>query len=250
MNAWMLQIRGGVERDCHGRKAGKGALIQNNLAPCLGAQLDSTLILEMDMNEATQVCPINSMVLGKIPKADDRQTLGFGEVGDPSPTLSTTHHHAVAMETELQMVYHENGGNESFEVKGGAMSTIKSESDTTQAHNQLVLASPTSYIVRRLTPTECERLMGYPDHYTIPTGLQITDALVEEFQEIFANFAAIMEPDKPVKRKSDKQIRAWLEKVANPETCPDAPRYKCCGNGWAINSARWVLQGIDKFLRK
>ena len=119
-----------------------------------------------------------------------------------------------------------------------------------KAHNQLVLTSPTAYIVRRLTPTECERLMGYPDHYTIPTGLQITDALVEEFQEIFANFAAIMEPDKPVKRKSDKQIRAWLEKVANPETCPDAPRYKCCGNGWAINSARWVLQGIDRFLRK
>jgi hypothetical protein len=137
----------------------------------------------MDMNEETQVCPINSMVLGKIPKADDRQTLGFGEVGDPSPTLSTAHHHAVAQAVRmdmhmggdvltpeaqtiranasasigggvaLEMVYHENGGNESFEVKGGAMSTIKSESDTTQAHNQLVLTSPTSYIVRRLTPT-------------------------------------------------------------------------------------------------
>jgi site-specific DNA-cytosine methylase len=157
---------------------------------------------------------------------------------------------AQAVESELQMVYHENGGNESFEVKGGAMSTIKSESDTTQAHNQLVLTTPTSYIVRRLTPTECERLMGYPDGHTIPMGLQITDEVVEEFQDIFANFAAIMEPDKPVKLKSGKQVRAWLEKVANPETCPDAPRYKCCGNGWAINSARWVLQGVDRFLSK
>jgi site-specific DNA-cytosine methylase len=157
---------------------------------------------------------------------------------------------AQAVDTELQMVYHENGGNESFEVKGGAMSTIKSESDTTQAHNQLVLTTPTAYIVRRLTPTECERLMGYPDNYTIPMGLQITDEVVEEFQDIFADYAAIMEPNKPVKRKSAKQVRAWLEKVANPETCPDAPRYKCCGNGWAINSARWVLQGVDKFLRK
>lgn len=35
-----------------------------------------------------------------------------------------------------------------------------------------------------------------------------------------------------------------------PFPCADAPRYKSCGNGWAINSARWVLQGIDKFLRK
>ncbi len=157
---------------------------------------------------------------------------------------------AQAVETELQMVYHENGGNESFEVKGGAMSTIKSESDTTQAHNQLVLTTHTSYIVRRLTPTECERLMGYPDNYTIPTGLQITDALVEEFQDIFENFATITEPNKPAKRKSSKQIRAWLEKIANPESCPDAPRYKVCGNGWAINCAQFVVQGIDKFLSR
>lgn len=227
------------------------------------------------MNEETQVCPISSMGVDtynqsgleecqdtlrnpigsdSLPKVAQAVRMDMHMGGDVlTPEAQTIRANASASiggGVALEMVYHENGGNESFEVKGGAMSTIKSESDTTQAHNQLVLTSPTAYIVRRLTPTECERLMGYPDHYTIPTGLQITDALVDEFQDIFANFAAIMEPDKPVKRKSDKQIRAWLEKVANPETCPDAPRYKCCGNGWAINSARWVLQGIDRFLRK
>lgn len=122
------------------------------------------------------------------------------------------------------------------------------QTQTVCHQNGVAQATPTSYIVRRLTPTECERLMGYPDNYTIPTGLQITDALVEEFQDIFANFATITEPNKPVKRKSAKQIRAWLEKIANPATCPDAPRYKVCGNGWAINCAQFVVQGIDKFL--
>lgn len=42
--------------------------------------------------------PINSMVIGKNnPSATDRQTLGIGEDGDPSPTIQTQHHHAVAL---------------------------------------------------------------------------------------------------------------------------------------------------------
>lgn len=32
------------------------------------------------------------------------------------------------------------------------------------------------------------------------------------------------------------------------EACPDGPRYEACGNGWAINSARWVLLGIHRYL--
>lgn len=138
-------------------------------------------------------------------------------------------------------------------ANGGNMIPCDEEVGQTQTvchQNGVAQVSPTSYIVRRLTPTECERLMGYPDNYTIPMGLLITDALVEEFQDIFENFAAAMKPNKPVKRKSAAQICAWLEKVANPATCPDAPRYKVCGNGWAINCARWVLLGVDRFLKK
>ena len=100
------------------------------------------------------------------------------------------------------------------------------------------------YIVRRLTPTEAERLMGLPDGYTIPRGLKVTDELVAEFQRIFDTFGAIMaeyEHTKPPKPKSANQVRAWLEKISNAETCPDSPRYKACGNGWATNQPRWIL---------
>ena len=101
------------------------------------------------------------------------------------------------------------------------------------------------YIVRRLTPTECERLMGLPDGYTIPAGLDANDpALVAEFQRIHDTFGAIMaeyEHAKPPKPKTAAQVQKWLAKIADPATCPDSPRYKGCGNGWATNQPRWIL---------
>ena len=113
------------------------------------------------------------------------------------------------------------------------------------------------YIVRRLTPTEAERLMGLPDGYTIPRGLKVTDELVAEFQRVHDTFNTIMyeyalasyershregePPPKPPKPKSASQVRAWLEKITDPATCPDSPRYRVCGNGWATNQPRWIL---------
>ena len=128
------------------------------------------------------------------------------------------------------------------------------------------------YIVRRLTPTECERLMGLPDGYAIPVGLDPNDpALVEEFRLIHDTFNAIMyeyalasyershregePPPKPPKPKTAAQVQKWLAKITNPETCPDSPRYKACGNGWATNQPRWILcrllaaDGIDPFTK-
>ena len=102
------------------------------------------------------------------------------------------------------------------------------------------------YVVRRLTPTECERLMGLPDGWTLPAFApdEITDALVAEFVEIFDTFGSITagySGKKPPKPKTAAWVRKWLERVANPATCPDAPRYKACGNGWATNQPRWIL---------
>lgn len=102
------------------------------------------------------------------------------------------------------------------------------------------------YVVRRLTPTECERLMGLPDGWTLPAFApdEITDALVAEFVEIFDTFGSIMagySGKKPPKPKTAAWVRKWLERVANPATCPDALRYKSCGNGMATNQVRWIF---------
>ena len=112
------------------------------------------------------------------------------------------------------------------------------------------------YIVRRLTPTECERLMGLPDGWTLPAFApsEITDALVGEFRRIHDTFGAVMAAyaGRPAPRpKTAAWVRRWLERIADPATCPDAPRYKACGNGWATNQPRWIIlrilffEGID-----
>lgn len=104
--------------------------------------------------------------------------------------------------------------------------------------------SQMKYIVRRLTPVECERLMGLPDGWTIPRNLEVTDALVAEFREKHDTFKRIMaeyDGSPMPKPTSAAQVRKWLEKITNPDTCPDAPRYKACGNGWATNQPRWIL---------
>ena len=43
-----LKIRGGVERDSYGKKAGKGALIQWEKSATLGVSQDQTLIVWKD----------------------------------------------------------------------------------------------------------------------------------------------------------------------------------------------------------
>lgn len=112
------------------------------------------------------------------------------------------------------------------------------------------------YLVRRFTPTECERLQGLPDGWTLPAFApdEITDALVAEFVEIFDTFGAVMAGyagKKPPKPKTAAWVRKWLERIANPATCPDAPRYKSDGNGMATNQVRWIFlrvlakEGID-----
>lgn len=43
--ACTLKIRGGCERDCYGKKAGKGALIQWEMSGTLGVSQDQTLFV-------------------------------------------------------------------------------------------------------------------------------------------------------------------------------------------------------------
>ena len=55
-----LKIRGGVEKDSYGKKAGKGALIQWEKSATLGVTQDQTLFVwrEMDLDHPTEVMDI------------------------------------------------------------------------------------------------------------------------------------------------------------------------------------------------
>lgn len=96
----------------------------------------------------------------------------------------------------------------------------------------------TDYIVRRLTPTECARLQGFPDWWC--DGLETpepTDDDIAKWREIFHTHAKTM--GKTTKPKTDNQIRKWLQ---NPRS--DSAEYKMWGNGVALPNVYFVLSGI------
>lgn len=96
----------------------------------------------------------------------------------------------------------------------------------------------TDYIVRRLTPTECARLQGFPDWWCDELGIaEPTDEDVAKWREIFNTHAKAME--KTTKPKSDNQVRKWLQ---NPQS--DSAEYKMWGNGVALPNVYFVLSGI------
>lgn len=100
--------------------------------------------------------PINSMIIGENVKVGDRQTTGIGNNGDPLPTISSAHHHAVAIAENVIGRKVENGGNGI-----GAQEEVAYTQNCTG-----VMGVATRSSVRRLLPVECERLMGFPDNWT------------------------------------------------------------------------------------
>ena len=103
-------------------------------------------------------------------------------------------------------------------------------------------------VVRRLTPTECERLMGLPDGWTRVTFTpdQIADpAIVAYFRRVHDDWQKMIAEDgKTPKPKTEAFVRDWLAKISDPATCPDAPRFKVCGNGMCANQVRWILLNL------
>ena len=100
-----------------------------------------------------------------------------------------------------------------------------------------VTAEP-KYIVRRLTPTECARLQGFPDWWCDDLAIENpTDEDISLWRDIFQTQADAM--GKKTKPKSDNQIRKWLQ---NPHS--DSAEYKMWGNGVALPNVVFVLSGI------
>jgi len=94
------------------------------------------------------------------------------------------------------------------------------------------------YIVRRLTPTECARLQGFPDWWC--GGLGTENPTEEEmifWREVFETHRRITGTSS--KPKSDSQIRKWLK---DPHS--DSAEYRMWGNGCALPNVYFVLCGI------
>lgn len=107
-------------------------------------------------------------------------------------------------------------------------------------HDQQAVAVPAKpyYIVRRITPTECARLQGFPDRWG---DIDHKEAMTADdfafWLEVKQTYDRINGRAK--KDYTEKQILAWYNKLHN-----DGAEYKMWGNGIALPCALYVMEGI------
>lgn len=92
-------------------------------------------------------------------------------------------------------------------------------------------AIASALVVRRLMPVECERLQGFPDHYTA-----IPWRTWQEATRKGVSYEALL------------HARGMTLRGPSTESCPDSPRYKALGNSWAVPCARWLGERIAQQL--
>lgn len=182
------------------------------------------LAAEPGMKQQTYVLQGNM-----IGREDKNGPQGSGINEDVSFTLDAADRHAVA--------YCMTTGEYSQVVKEKAPTLMARDYKDPPVVNDKPEPEP-YYIVRRLTPTECARLQGFPDWWC--SGLGIENPTKEEigfWTEVWETHRKVMGTSK--KPKTEKQIRKWL---ADPYS--DSAEYKLWGNGIALPCAYFVLAGI------
>lgn len=94
------------------------------------------------------------------------------------------------------------------------------------------------YIVRRLTPTECARLQGFPDWWCSDLATpEPTADDVKFWRDVFETHRKVLGTSG--KAKSDSQIIRWLK---DPHT--DSAEYKMWGNGVALPCVQFIMHQI------
>lgn len=168
-----------------------------------------------------------------IGRKDENGPQGDGVNEDVCFTLDATDRHAVCAPEDVYAM-----------TTGSYMQVEKEVAPTLMArdYKDPTTVAPVSqevnYAVRRLTPTECARLQGFPDWWCSDLGTE--NPTVEELEfwaDVFETHRRIVTQAK--KPKTEKQLRKWL---ADPYS--DAAEYKLWGNGVALPCVYFVLAGI------
>ena len=100
------------------------------------------------------------------------------------------------------------------------------------------------YIIRRLTPTECARLQGFPDGWGHIVKKQSFTSDEYKFWLNVRNIHAAIN-GKTVKYYTEAQMVKWYNKLHT-----DSAEYKMWGNGIALPPALYCMQGIQDALER
>ena len=167
-----------------------------------------------------------------IDRADTAGCNGKGVCEDKCYTLNTIDRHAVCFPQQTYNKFIQEDIEATLKASGG---TYGGGSENLVAEQSF---SPIRYIVRRLTPTECARLQGFPDWWgEIPKKDNLTDDEYTFWLNVRNTYAKIN--NKTTKEYSKEQMLSWYNKLHS-----DSSEYKMWGNGIALPNALYVMQGI------
>lgn len=167
-----------------------------------------------------------------IDRADTAGCNGKGVCEDKCYTLNTIDRHAVCFPQQAYNKFIQEDIEATLKASGG---TYGGGSENLVAEQSF---SPIRYIVRRLTPTECARLQGFPDWWGhLDKKESFTDEEYKFWLEVRNTYARIN--NKAVEDYTKAQILTWYNKLHT-----DSAEYKMWGNGIALPNALYVMQGI------
>lgn len=223
--AYTLKIRSG----CAG--GGKGALVQTEKTGTLSTLQDQTLFQ-----------PVYCLAGNIIDRSETAGANGSGVKENQSYTLNTVDRPAVAYKvfdargngdgkivptitgdhesrvTDYTAILAERYINAPIQTTTGTLSpgAHAGRYNGQDAYNDMLVRGQDKrllkWIVRRLTPTECERLQGYPDDYT--------------------------------------NIGDWTDSKGKKHKYADSPRYKALGNSIALPQWFWLVQKMRPYLKE
>lgn len=182
--AYTLKIRSGCEGD------GKGALVQTELSATISTLQDQTLFQ---------------------PVVYDARGNGDGKI---VPTITGDHENRITDYTAIA-IERKTFNEQSFShyKESDKCSTLKAKAGNIGNGSECLIAEKAiRWIVRRLTPVECERLQGYPDGYT--------------------------------------DIGDWTDSKGKKHKYADSPLYKALGNSIALPQWFWLVQKMRPYLKE
>ena len=217
--------------------------------------------------------PINTLSISHGSGGDLRRGDGIGAPGSPQFSISCSHPHAVVYCDRASFNQGQNAkydpqfltdgtaatliargpGAVTYCTDAGQLNSCEGQRPAQLARqcedpNPITYGKPRGYIARRLTPTECARLQGFPDKWGhIEPKETLTAEEYSFWLDVRNTHAAIN--SKTVKGYSNQQILAWYNKLWT-----DGAEYKMWGNGIALPPALYCMQGIvialDKYIRE
>jgi DNA (cytosine-5)-methyltransferase 1 len=209
--------------------------VSGHFEPCGEAGQGTAGDVENGIGDAI---PINTMIATRDKQLGERTGFGIDESGAPAYTISAAHEHAVAYgicsyesnamksdnpnsgiyEADTSRTLDNNGGNPACNQGGIAVVSMATKQLSQNVWDKLAQArlsdkvgAVCTSVIRRLTPMECERLQGFPDHWT--------------------------------------DIGDWVDsKGKKHKGESDSPRYKALGNSIALPFWQWMAEKMVKYV--